>query len=152
MSVPFPPELKEQIHRDYVTTDISIRALAEKYGVGKSTIAVWMKKESWTAEKQGCLKQAQERAKSDTGMDIAQHVDALEQRARRLYSSADKLLERVDQLLALEDALAPRDLQSLSSTLMNIKMIHGIESKPAEDTASKDVIVKLTGELMDYAK
>ena len=41
----------------------------------------------------------------------------------RLYQATDKLLDKVFQLLDLDDALAPRDLKSLSSTLMDVKML-----------------------------
>lgn len=127
MATPRPE--KEQIHREYVTTDISVRALAEKYSVGRSTIAQWARQEAWTEEKNACFQKAAPQAREKHAADTERPADIPAQRANAIYSSADKLLEKVNQLLDLDDALAPRDLKSLSSTLRDLKMLHDI--KPA---------------------
>lgn len=129
------PQKKAAIHREYVTTDISVRALAKKHDIGKSTIAKWMQAEAWSAEKKAYLlkaaKKAQEEARRDKvawEQSMEQYVDALAQRTEAIYKSADLLLKKVNELLQLEDALAPRDLKSLSSTLLDVKMIHDVKA------------------------
>lgn len=142
-----PRQDREAIHREYVTTDISTRALARKHGVAASTINRWIAREGWTIEKKAYLLEAAKRAKDEIARDQGQehYVAALAQRAKRIYCSADLLLDKVDQLLELEDALAPRDLKSISSTLLDIKMIHDIG--PQDDGDSKSVVVRLAGDL-----
>jgi len=144
MATPRPE--KEQIHREYVTSDISIRALASKYGVGKSTIANWMQQGAWTAEKKAYLQKAaqraQERANAEWERGMEQYVDALAQRTKNIYESADLLLLKVNELLQLEDALAPRDLKSLSSTLLDLKMIHDIKPAETEDKSKGQYTVE----------
>ena len=150
-------EDKETIHREYVTTDISIRVLARKYGIGVSTLNRWIHDNHWTVEKRAYLQEAAEIARRkmadaaakkmkaledapipERDHEIDRYVDALAERAEKIYSSADRLLLKVNQLLELEDALAPRDLKAISSTLLDLKMIHDIE--PRRETAQETVI------------
>ena len=162
--------LQETIHFEYISTDISIRQLAAKYDLSKSMLERLIKKGGWTAEKNRLMDVAQARAKKrieeaerkaeieerqrtetarqefETRLD--EHMDALTGRAERVYSATDKLLALVDSMLENADAMAPRDLQAMSSTLMNIKQLHDI--RPAEET-SKSVIIRLEGALDDWA-
>lgn len=161
-------EDKETIHREYVTTDISIRALARKYGVGVSTLNRWIHDNHWTVEKRAYLSEAAEIARRkiaeaaaekmraienasipERDQEIDRYVNALADRAEKIYTSADRLLIKVNQLLNLEDALAPRDLKAISSTLLDIKMIQDIE--PRSET-TQNTVVRLAGDLEAMAE
>lgn len=105
-----------QIRREYITTGASQRDLSKKYNVSKSLIAKRAKEENWL-EKRG-----QYVGKIDAKVEQQTEKIFVDQTAR-LYEATNKLLDKVFQLLDLEDALAPRDLKSLSSTLTDIKLL-----------------------------
>lgn len=128
---------KSAIHLDYISTDISLRALAKKHKVADSTVRRWAKEDGWAAEKQEFLSSAAHRARTDLDAAKAQLLGTLTDRWTRMYSTADKLLEKVDELLALEgDPLAPRDLKSISSVLVDIMTLHSAGDKREEDKAA----------------
>ena len=121
-----------QIRREYVTTGASYRDLAKKYGVSVGMIAKKSKSEKWIEKREQYV------YKVDTKVEQKAQDIKIDQTAR-LYEATNKLLDKVFQLLDLEDALAPRDLKSLSSTLMDIKMITGVKTdaeKAAEQPAA----------------
>ena len=126
------------IRQDYLLTDASQRDLAKKYGVSKSLIAKKAKEEDWKGKRGQFL--------DKVGNEV---IEATRQiavdRAIAICESADKLLVKVNQLLDLEDALAPRDLKSISSTLLDLKMIHGIksEAEKADEAEASDETLKI---------
>jgi len=121
-----------QIRREYVTTGASQRDLSKKYNVSKSLIAKRAKEENWL-EKRG-----QYVGRIDAKVEQQTEKIFVDQTAR-LYEATNKLLDKVFQLLDLEEALAPRDLKSLSSTLTDIKLLRAkddTEIAVAENTIS----------------
>ena len=133
MCTPSDLALKLEIKTEYITTDESYRSLANKYGISKDQIARWSKHDHWIEERN------KYRDSVATECIQAAKQDVLDRRAK-LFQSVDKLQQRVDQLLDLEDAMAPRDLKSLSSTMMDIKMMLGIRDEVEEDTKSSNEI------------
>ena len=130
------------IMQDYILTGASFRDLAEKYGVSKSSIAKKCKTGGWVD------KRGQFVDKVDKDVLVATKEVAVN-RAMAICESADKLLVKVNQLLDLDDALSPRDLKSLSSTLLDLKMIHGIKDEETSDV-SKDINIVMSQELEEY--
>lgn len=131
---------KEKIHDEYLNTDISIRGLASKYNIPKGRIESWIKSGNWSTEKKALLSMAERIAVDKRADSNRRYVDIMAERVDRIYSASDKLLDKVTQLLELEDALAPRDLKSISSTLLDIKMLHGIRDAD-EDKEDKTLTV-----------
>ena len=105
-----------QIRREYVTTGASYRDLAKKYGVSVGMIAKRSKAEDWINKREHHVNTI------DTKVEQKVQEIKVDQTAR-LYEATDKLLNKVFQLLDMDDALAPRDLKSLSSTLTDIKLL-----------------------------
>ena len=112
-----------KIKTEYITTDISYRKLAQKYGVGESTLFARASKEQWVEQKE------QHRSKT-----VAKTLDAVSKkqvdRAANLISVADKLLAKVNSLLEM-DAEVLDDTQSMkhiSGVLKDIKEIQMIKS------------------------
>lgn len=123
---------------EYITTDISQRDLAEKYGVNFVTVNRHSRAEGWM--------EAREKYANDVYKRCLQKAEnkAVDKYARFL-NSVDKLQAKIDQLLELEDALSPRDLKSLSSALMDAKELYGFkeEEKPEDDNK---IVVEWVGE------
>jgi transposase-like protein len=145
-----------KIKAEYITTDTSYRKLAQKYGVGESTLFARASKEQWVEQK--------EQHQSKT---VAKTLDAVSKkqvdRAANLISVADKLLAKVNSLLEM-DAEVLNDTQSMkhiSGVLKDIKEIQMIKSsadmreqearianlrKQAEkEEVNKDVTITIAG-------
>ncbi len=151
----------EKIKAEYLTTEISIRDLAQKHGVHYTTIAKKASKEEWQTQRQ---QQANKTLTKMLAADTKQKVD----RATRLKTVADKLLDKVEVLVAQDDYLSAAAIKNLSDALKNIKeaqMIRtqeDIEEQKARITklqneatkveSDKSITIKLEGGLSDYAQ
>lgn len=113
----------QKIKTEYITTDTSYRKLAQKYGLDQATIAQRGKKEDWV----GIRKQKA----SETQAKI---IDAVEDRkvdrATRLQSVADKLLDRVEALVDTGDfvLMNSQAMKHISGVLKDIKEVQMIRS------------------------
>lgn len=139
---------KEAIHLEYISTDLSLRVLAKKHNMSVSTLQLWKNNGHWDVERKAMLAAATERAAENLSTAKAQALDSLTSRQEKTLAAADKLLAKVYQLLELEDALAPRDLKSISSTLLDIKMLSDVR----DDVGDKEpVTIRFAGNADDYA-
>lgn len=143
----------EKMKTEYVTEGVSYRSLAEKYGVSIRNVERKGKNEGWVA-----LRKAWEATLDRTEPD----------RARRLQSVTDKLLDKVEQALDDPEQKASGELRNLSGTLKTIKEIQMIRSSLDEkeqrikiaamekqmekSTEDNGVVVELEGPLRDWAK
>lgn len=124
---------REAITTEYISTDISMRGLARKRKVALSTLKRWAEEDDWPRLKQEFWAQAAQQARRAADTQRAQLLGEVTDRWTRMYTTADKLLEKVDELLALEgDPLAPRDLKSISSVLVDIMTLHSAGEKREE--------------------
>ena len=112
-----------EIKTEYITTDTSYRKLAEKHGVGESTLFARASKEKWVEQK--------EQHQSKT---VAKTLDAISKkqvdRATRLITVADKLLNKVESLIESDDKvlLDTQGMKHISGVLKDIKEIQMIRS------------------------
>lgn len=131
---------KAAVREDYVR-GYSIRMLAAKYDVPKSTIGRWVKQYGWVQEQQikhehrrrGTLDKERDADDRDSWtrdtcvVQLGEPLPADEDYTMvRAYTQ--KLLKKADDLLDLDDALAPRDLKSLSSMLLDVRTLLNILS------------------------
>ena len=131
---------KEVIHLDYITTDLSLRVLAKKHSVAVSTLKKWKDDGHWDVERKALLADAAQQAREKFDTDVAQALNGMTDRLGKILESADKLLLKVDQLLALEDALAPRDLKSISSVLVDVMTMQNMDKSGDNPEDSKNTI------------
>lgn len=122
---------KSQVREDYIN-GMTVRALAGKYGIPKSTIGRWVQQYGWVREAVKIEKSLPR--KRDKGRDMShdgtsagtkteEAVKAWKDDWEQLRDYTMKLLSKADQLLELDDALAPRDLKSLSSMLLDVRTL-----------------------------
>ena len=113
----------QKIKTEYITTDTSYRKLAQKYGVGESTIFARASKEKWVEQKE------QHKSKA-----VAKALKAVEdkqaERAAKLYSVGGLLIDKVKELLEerpelLADTTAMKDV---SVVLKNLKDLMSVKS------------------------
>lgn len=111
------------IETEYVTTDISHRQLAEKYGIGRSRLSQYASKEKWGE------KRDQHRAKT-----VAKAVNAIgtkqAEMAAKLYGVGGLLLDRVKSLLEDDPELLAdtSSMKDVSVVLKNLKDLMSVKS------------------------
>ena len=113
----------QAIKTEYITTDTSYRKLAKKHGVHYNAVANRAKQEGWVSQR----KQFCDRTVTKTVNAISKkQVD----RAAKLISAADKLLDKVESLLETDCELliAPQSLKHLSGVLKDIKEVQMVRS------------------------
>lgn len=150
------------IETEYITTATSYRKLADKYGIDQATISRKAKKEDWVSKRQHHVSDTQ--AKILTA-DTEEKVD----RASRLMTVADKLLEKVELYVDGSDLLTPNSAKNVSDALKNLKEVfmvrtlEDIEEQKAriaklrreaekEDNGKSSITITLEGELSEYAR
>ena len=108
------------IKTEYITTDTSYRKLAKKYGVSQNAIGNRSRKEGWLTERDQFISKT-------VSKTIANISEAQADRAKRLRTVADKLLDKIESLVDnLEgDTSAYRQI---AATLKDIKDIQMIKS------------------------
>ena len=114
----------EKIKAEYITTDISVRDLAQKHGVHYTTIGKKASKEGWQTQRQ---QQTNTTLTKILQADTEQKVD----RATKLYNAADELLNKIVAGISSAGIVTPTAAKNYSDALRNIKDIHMIRS--AED-------------------
>ena len=150
-----------KIEAEYITTDTSYRKLADKYNVDQATIARKAKKEDWVSKRQQHISTTQAKV---LAADAQQKVD----RASRLKSVADKLLDRVEDIVEYDQHLTASAIKNLSDALKNIKeaqmirttedieeqqaRIAKLKKEVQDEDKSKAITVVLEGDLIKYAK
>jgi tRNA-dihydrouridine synthase len=150
-----------KIEAEYITTDTSYRKLADKYNVDQATIARKAKKEDWVSKRQQHISTTQAKI---IAADAQQKVD----RASRLKSVADKLLDRVEDIVEYDQRLTASAIKNLSDALKNIKeaqmirtaedieeqqaRIAKLKKEVQDEDKSKAITVVLEGDLSKYAK
>lgn len=151
------------IETEYVTTDISHRQLAEKYGIGRSRLSQYASKEKW--------KEKRDKHRANT---VSKAINAIASqqasRAVRLQTVADKLLTKVERLIEDEESLladtsSMRDISRILKDLKDIQMIKSdadvreqearIEKLRKEAMVEKEnneVKVTIVGDLDEYSQ
>ncbi len=151
----------KKIEAEYITTDTSYRKLAHKYGLNQATIAQKAKAEDWVGKRKQQASTAQAKILEK---DINKKVD----RATRLKTVADKLLDKVEALVADDDYLSATAIKNLSDALRNIKEAQMIRTQEDIDEqraritklqneahkvdSEKSITITLEGSLNDYAQ
>jgi hypothetical protein len=112
----------QKIETEYITTDTSYRKLADKYGIDQATISRKAKKEDWVSKRKHHISETQ--AKILTA-DTEEKVD----RAVRLMTVADKLLEKVAQWVEMGEPISANSIKNLSDAIKNIKEVQMIRTE-----------------------
>lgn len=133
---------KAAVYQEYITSTISLRALSRKYDIPMSTLHGWYARGGWSVQKKEFMQQASAMAAERKRTEQEQILDTLSDRAYRVLTCTDKLIDRVEQVLALEDALAPRDLKSISSVLLDIQTIKYQAEDKQQDTTEWRVVLE----------
>jgi hypothetical protein len=112
-----------KIKTEYITTQISYRALEKKYGINYKVIADRGKKEGWSQLR------SQHQDKTLT-RSVERICEKKAEQASRLDDAADMLLDKVLQfMMASEDMMVnTQAMKHISGVLKDIKEIKGVKS------------------------
>ena len=113
----------QEIKTEYITTNTSYRKLAQKYGVNVTNIAKRASQEHWVEQRNQNATKTQSKILNAISNNQAN-------RAVRLQTVADKLLNKVESLLEQSDPLEmdTQSMKHISGVLKDIKEIQMIRS------------------------
>lgn len=152
-----------KIRVEYITTATSYRKLAQKYGVGQTEICKHSKAEGWLAERERFVSESTTKQIENA---LEQEVD----RAARIRTVADKLLDKVEEIIdALDPETGAKEIRTLTAAVKNLKEIQGMKSKldqqeqearianlrksaEKEDDNKEPIQVVIAGDLSEYSK
>lgn len=101
------------IKTEYVTTAVSLRALAKKYGIRPHTLYDRSKREGWVTLRE------QNRLKSDTKL-VEQTSDLVASARADLYEAAQAMIAELKELVTDRGDLKPREITSAMKDCMDI--------------------------------
>ena len=111
----------QAIKTEYITTDTSYRKLAEKYGVSRVQIGNVGKDENWV-----------ELRRQHLGRSVTKSVAAAESaqvnRAKKMQTVADKLLNKIEAMVDDEKPLDTKAIRALTAAVKDLKEIQSIKS------------------------
>ena len=113
----------QAINTEYITTDTSYRKLAEKYGVSRVQVGNVGRDEGWVELRRQHL----DRTVSKT---VAAVENAQVNRAKKMQSVADKLLNKIDAIVdtMTPSALNTKAIRALTAAVKDLKEIQSIKS------------------------
>lgn len=111
----------DKVKSEYIAGGTSYRKLAEKYGVSFSSVRWHADNEKWTDLK------AKAQQKADT--KIVEKIGGQKaSRSAKLSTVADKLLDKIQDLLETMPVLDTQSVKHLTSALKDLKEVKGIKS------------------------
>ena len=113
----------QSIKTEYITTQTSYRKLAQKYGVSATQICNVGRDEKWVEQREQYLSKT-------TAKTLEQISQQEADRAARIHSVADKLLNKIE---AMVDAVEPEDIpakaiRALTAAVKDLKEIQSVKS------------------------
>ena len=141
-------ELREKLRTEYATSSISLRKLADKYGVPRGTVTRIAAEEGWSTLRTAESAESIKNYISDSAQVM---LRTQEEAASMLWTCSEKLSSKVFQLLDLEEPLAPRDLKAISGALLDIKILFNCRT-PEEKREQEARVRNLEKQLEDKSQ
>ena len=111
----------QAIKTEYITTDTSYRKLAQKYGVNYQAICHRSKDEGWIEQR--------EQYRNSTITKTLEKISQQEaNRAARIHSVADKLLNKIEAMVDSNRPLDTKGIRALTAAVKDLKEIQAVKS------------------------
>lgn len=128
----------QKIRADYVSNpQIGYRELSEKYGVSLSTISTHAKRDGWKIEREKLAKKTSTKTANALAEKNAKRI-------ARVSSAADKLLRKLDKLIAAckpDDLMKnPKLIRALSGALKDIRDV--LETPSEQDIREQEARIR----------
>jgi len=111
----------QAIKTEYITTDTSYRKLAEKYDVSRVQIGNVGRDEKWVELRRQHL----DRTVTKT---VAAVENAQVNRAKKMQTVADKLLNKIEAMVDSEKPLDTKAIRALTAAVKDLKEIQSVKS------------------------
>ena len=111
----------QAIKTEYITTDTSYRKLAQKYGISTTQICNVGRDEKWVEQREQYLNKT-------TAKTIEKISKQEANRAARIYSVADKLLNKIEAMVDSERPLDTKGIRALTAAVKDLKEIQSVKS------------------------
>ena len=112
----------QAIKTEYITTQTSYRKLAEKYGVSRVQIGNVGREEKWVELRRQHLD-------NTVTKTVAAIENAQANRAKRMQTVADKILNRIEAMVDCERPLDTKAIRALTAAVKDLKEIQGVKSE-----------------------
>ena len=142
----------ERIRDDFIATGQSYRELAEKYGVGLSTLKRRAAAEKWVAARAVVadaviLEPAETGTSTDTVGDLSIITDLKRERYQKFMEITDAMMDRIQDALTSPAVISPYSLKLLASALRDLREMQGLNKTALDIEEQQARIAKLRSEI-----
>ena len=109
------------IRTEYITTQTSYRKLARKHGVNVTNIAKKASEEGWVEQRKQYANETQLKTLEKISQQEAD-------RAAKIYTVADKLLQKIEAMVDSERPLDTKGIRALTAAVKDLKEIQSVKS------------------------
>lgn len=131
----------DEIRTEYVSSDVSLRSLARKYGVSPSTITKKCKKEDWESEKESIVSKSNQEV-------IEQTIDTRKSIAEKCIRILGKMVDKVEESV---DIVEPDDITGKKQIVSMLKDLQDMGAFELQaDDKSNTLVVRFDNYSSDY--
>ena len=112
-------EMWEQLRVEYISSDISQRALAKKYGITPSLMWKKAKEGEWDEQREQCKVKCVQKTVDSIAEDKADECTRAFRVASKVMEKIEEYIDKVD----LEDEYAMKNLKTITSAIKDLKEI-----------------------------
>ncbi len=111
----------QAIKTEYITTNTSYRKLAQKHGVSTTQICNVGRDEKWVEQREQFLNKT-------TAKTLEKISQQEANRAARIHTVADKLLNKIEAMVDSERPLDTKGIRALTAAVKDLKEIQSVKS------------------------
>ena len=142
------PEQWARIKKDFVATGQSYKQLADKYGIGLSTIKRRAAAEKWMDARRSVAAEVipiLEETGTDTEAveDTAVIVELKRERLSKFMEITDAMMDRISAALTSPEVISPYSLKLLASALRDLREMQGLNRTALDIEEQQARIAKL---------
>lgn len=112
-------EMWEQLRVEYISSDISIRGLARKYGLAPNSLWKRAKAEQWSEQREQCSAKVVQKTVDSLAEDKADECTRAFRVASKVMCKIEEYIDTVD----LNDEYAMKNLKTITSAIKDLKEI-----------------------------
>lgn len=126
-----------KIRNDYISTKVSLRALAEKYGVNFSSVQRRCTKEDWVSQRKSMRVKVQSKSSQKIEEKIS---DSEADRMSRILNIADGLIGKIEEAVGVIQPDDARNLKNLVSATNELKKMIGTDGNDSDRKAAEALL------------
>ena len=141
-------ETWSRVRADYLTTGLTYKKLAEKYGISLPMIKKVASREHWTADKAKVEAVTNEvtwgnRSAEGSEAEILTVADIRRDRYEKFMEITDAMMDRIQAALTSPEVISPYSLKLLASALRDLREMQGLNKTALDIEEQQARIEKL---------